>query len=143
MQIQLVDANNANAVVLVHGPASASPTYAQGPIGEDTTFQSQQSVQVYPVIRSTFAKVFYRSNLTSTYPFKALREFASLEDALFFAAQHSIDVQAKPKLELLGEDKKIVLHGGISNCQCKRKGITVEIEYSFTYGKAELVDLEV
>lgn len=141
MKIQLTDSAGNNPLVLVHGPATATDSYAQGPIGEDTKFSSTQLVQVAPLTRSTWAKVFYRSNHQATYPFAAVRQFASLEAALLFAAKHALDVQAMPILELHETTKKIKLHGAISACEPVRKGISVTINYVFTYGKVEEVSL--
>lgn len=134
MTIQLTDAAGANPVRLVDGPAKATASYAQGPIGSSQEFRSTQQVQVAPRIRGEYANVFIRNNRMGIYPFAALRLFETPDAAVGFAASHPLAVQGKAVLQV-GQSRKLT--GGISSCVCSARGVAVRCDYEFTYGKVE------
>ena len=131
----LTDSAGGNALTLVHGPASASADYAQGPIGGEERFSAQQSVSVRPLIRSDAALVTPRKNHAASCPFSALRSFATPAAARAWAAQHTKAVIGLTRLRISDGGGTVKLHGGITRCECHVRGVSVLIDYEFTYGE--------
>lgn len=131
----LTDSAGGNALTLVHGPASASADYAQGPIGGEERFSAQQSVSVRPLIRSDAALVTPRKNHAASCPFSALRTFNSAAAAREWAAQHTKAVIGLTRLRISDGGGSVTLSGGITRCECHVRGVSVLIDYEFTYGE--------
>lgn len=131
----VTDSNgSSNAVVLVHGPASASSSYAQGPIDE-LTFNALQALRVVPVTRATNAKVFHRSNHNGSLVLRAERQFSTHIEAVAFAAQHMLSVQGKPILKITDGTTTLYFKGGVAACNATPVGVAVKLEYQYTYGE--------
>ncbi len=139
MTVTLTDSAGGSQLVLVHGPGRASDAYAQGPLGDTKTFDAAQQVDVWPQTRSDWALVLPRKNHQAAFPFAALREFATSDDACVWAARHALDVQGLTRLVLVGSAKTLRLHGGVTICKPTVRNIAVTIEYAFTYGRVEEV----
>lgn len=138
MTITLKNAAGTSTVTLVHGPAKPVADYAQGPLGTESAFDCSLTVQVSPAIRSEYSNVITRGNRVGSYPFSALRQFSSPALAFAFAAQHVIDMHGKSVLEL-GAPALTKLTGGIARCTPRVRGVSVLIDYTFTYGKVEAI----
>lgn len=134
MVITLKDSTSVKtAVVLVHGAGRASDTYAQGPIGEEV-FETAAMVQSVSIIRAAASRVRSRGNRASTYPFGALRVFASATAARAWAAAHAASLDGYDRLEIADGGSPITLHGVLSPIRCAVRGVAVEISYTFTFG---------
>ena len=131
----LTDSAGGNALTLVHGPASASADYAQGPIGGEERFSAQQSVSVRPLIRADAALVTPRKNHAASCPFSALRTFNSAAAAREWAAKHTQAVIGLTRLRISDGGGSVTLSGGITRCECHVRGVSVLIDYEFTYGE--------
>ena len=138
MKIILKNAAGSSTVTLVHGAAKPASDYAQGPLGTESAFDCSLSVQVAPAIRAEYSNVITRGNRVGSFPFSALRQFASPALAFAFAAQHVIDMHGKGVLEL-GAPALTKLTGGIARCATRVRGVSVLIDYTFTYGKVEAI----
>lgn len=136
MIYKLTDSNGGTPLTLVDGPASASADYAQGPIGGEERFSAQQSVSVRPLIRSDAALVTPRKNHAASCPFSALRTFNSAAAAREWAAKHTQAVIGLTRLVISGDGGgSVTLSGGITRCECHVRGVSVLIDYEFTYGE--------
>ncbi len=136
MIYKLTDSNGGTPLTLVDGPASASADYAQGPIGGEERFSAQQSVSVRPLIRSDAALVTPRKNHAAICPFSALRTFNSAAAAREWAAKHTQAVIGLTRLVISGDGGgSVTLSGGITRCECHVRGVSVLIDYEFTYGE--------
>lgn len=135
MIYKLTDSNGGTPLTLVDGPASASADYAQGPIGGEERFSAQQSVSVRPLIRADAALVTPRKNHAASCPFSALRSFATPAAARAWAAQHTKAVIGLTRLRISDGGGTVKLHGGITRCECHVRGVSVLIDYEFTYGE--------
>jgi hypothetical protein len=51
-------------------------------------------------------------------------------------------VQGLTRLEIMSGTSARKLHGGISSCTCRVHGVSVQIDYVFTYGRVEEVEEE-
>jgi hypothetical protein len=136
MIYKLTDSNGGTPLTLVDGPASASADYAQGPIGGEERFSAQQSVSVRPLIRADAALVTPRKNHAASCPFSALRTFNSAAAAREWAAKHTQAVIGLTRLVISGDGGgSVTLSGGITRCECHVRGVSVLIDYEFTYGE--------
>ena len=135
MIYKLTDSNGGTPLTLVDGPASASADYAQGPIGGEERFSAQQSVSVRPLIRADAALVTPRKNHAASCPFSALRSFATPAAARAWAAQHTKAVIGLTRLRISDGGGSVTLSGGITRCECHVRGVSVLIDYEFTYGE--------
>ncbi len=134
MAITLKDSTaTASDVVLVHGAGKPSASYAQGPIGEEV-FESAAIIQSVPIIRAAAARVRSRGNRTASYPFGALREFASPTAARAWAAAHAAALDGYDRLEIANGATPVTLHGALAPVRCIVRGVCVMIEYTFTFG---------
>jgi len=138
MTITLKNAAGTSTVTLVHGAAKPAADYAQGPLGNEAAFECTLTVQVSPAIRAEYANVITRGNRVGSFPFGAIREFSSAALACAFAAQHVIDMHGKSVLEL-GAPSLTKLTGGITRCSPRVRGVCVQVDYTFTYGKVEAI----
>lgn len=138
MIIKLTDSAGGSVQTLVHGIGQATDTYAQGPTGSGLTFDSLQEVQVTPLTRSEFAQVLPRSNHRATLPFGAMRCFTNAAAARSFAAGHVLNTQGLTRLKITDGAETITLHGALNTCRPVAVGVTVLINYEFTYGKVEV-----
>jgi hypothetical protein len=138
MIITLKNAAGTSSVTLVHGSGRPASDYAQGPLGTESAFDSNISVQISPAIRSEYSNVITRGNRTGTYPFSAIRVFASADLAFAWAAQHAIDMHGKSVMEI-GAPALTKLTGGISKCTPRVRGVSVLVDYTFVYGKVEAI----
>jgi len=137
MIIKLTDSADGSQITVVHGSGQASGTYAQGPTGPGLTFSSNQQVQITPLTRSLYAQVLPRTNHQAAFPFGALWSFTTLSAARMFAADHALDVQGLTRLKITDGTDIIKLHGALSRCDAAVKGVSVSVQYEFTYGKVE------
>jgi len=136
MTYTLTDSTGGSTLVLVHGPAAASDSYAQGPIGDEERFSAKQSVSVRPLIRAAAALVTPRGNHAASCPFSALRSFATASEARAWAAAHTEAVIGLTRLVISGDGGgSVTLSGGITRCECHVRGVSVLIDYEFTYGE--------
>ena len=135
MIYKLTDSNGGTPLTLIHGPACASANYAQGPIGGEERFSAQQSVSVRPLIRSDAALVTPRKNHSASCPFSALRSFATPAAARAWAAAHTKAVIGLTRLVINDGSGSVTLSGGITRCECHVRGVSVLIDYEFTYGE--------
>ena len=78
-----------------------------------------------------------RRNHQATLPFGALRSFSTLALARSFAAAHTLAVQALTRLTITDGSATITMHGAMTTCQAAVSGVSVAIQYEFTYGKVE------
>ena len=134
MTYTLTDSTGGSTLVLVHGPAAASDSYAQGPIGDEERFSARQSVSVRKLIRADAALVTPRKNHAASCPFSALRSFASAAAARAWAAAHTDAVIGLTRLVINDGTGAVTLSGGITSCDCRVRGVAVRIDYEFTYG---------
>lgn len=139
MTATLTDSAAGSPLVLIHGPAKASASYAQGNIGESLAFASAQAVSVRPLIRADFPLVAPRGNHAGTLAFAAVREFSTVEAAALWAAAHTVAVCGLVRLRLnWGGPSTVVLWGGMASCQPACRGVAVTTSYVWQFGKAEI-----
>ena len=137
MTFTLTDSAGGSSLALVSGPGRASDTYAQGPTGEPS-YDGTQEAEVKPLIRAAYALVVPRGNHTAVKPFGALRQFASPEAADAWAAAHTLAVQNLTRLVFVNGAQTVKLHGAMTVCRCLVSGVSVRIDYQFTYGRVEV-----
>lgn len=137
MTITLTNAASSADIVLVHGPARPSDTYAQGPLGDGEEFNAAQSTAVSRPVRAAAAVVRARGCNTGSYPFSALREFSTYAAARLWAAAHAkaVCLQALTKLEIADGSSTQSLVGAMASCSCRVRGVSVVCSYVFEYGE--------
>jgi hypothetical protein len=126
-------------VVLVHGEGNPSDAYAQGPLGDQLAFESQQSVSLMPLIQATFPLVILGKNINSQLKFGAIRCFTSRGAAQRWASMHVQALAGFDTLVITNDETSnpatTTLTGGIEACVPSVLGVSVTIEYSFKFGK--------
>lgn len=137
MTITLTNSASNADVVLVHGPGRPSDSYAQGPLGDGEEFAAAQSLAVSRPIRAASAVVRGRGCNAGSYPFSALREFATYAAARLWAAAHpkAVCLQSLTHLELADGASVQKLVGAMASCSCRVRGVSVVCSYEFQYGE--------
>lgn len=135
MEIRIVDSSTpATYDTLVHGPASASGAYAQGPVGRGVVYSPGISIQEAPALRAAYTRVYNRRNHKATISFGALRSFSSSAAAHAWAAAHTLGVRKDDELWLIDGATTIKLSGVLSGFSPTVQGVSVTVDYTFTYG---------
>jgi hypothetical protein len=139
MTATLKDAEGTSSLVLIHGPARPTADYAQGHIGDGLKFAARLEVQVSPLIGGAYRQVLSHGNHGGELSFSALRQFTTLEAAGLWAAQHPLAVGGLTRLWLnWGGASSVVLWGAMQSADPECRGVTVSIQYSWTYGNVTL-----